>query len=67
MLLSVFHIQISKTSLRVLMQSIFRGCYAKTKKTLDDAVKSNPVVQQIHGNSFYIEGDESDFSNISPL
>ncbi|XP_071497439.1 uncharacterized protein, partial [Diadema antillarum] len=60
-LLSNDFTKISKTSLRLVMQSLFNFCYAKTRKALDDAIKADPNAQAMmqdnsRGTFFHVSG-----------
>ncbi|XP_071482028.1 E3 ubiquitin-protein ligase RNF216-like [Diadema antillarum] len=61
-LLSNDFTKISKTSLRLVMQSLFNFCYAKTRKALDDAIKADPNAQAMmqdnsRGTFFHVSGE----------
>ncbi|XP_041473758.1 uncharacterized protein LOC121422663 [Lytechinus variegatus] len=61
-LLSNDFVKISKTSLRLVMNSLNYGSYVKTKKVLDDAIHADPNIQVMmrddtKGSFFNVEKD----------
>ncbi|XP_030840461.1 uncharacterized protein LOC578116 [Strongylocentrotus purpuratus] len=59
-------IKISKTSLRLVLQTVSHGSYAKTKKILEDAIQADPNIQLMmrddtKGSFFHVEKDGRTF------